>query len=103
MSQKVAIKEHGIPVELLKPPPRRAMRRAGTLGIGLIVGRLLFVPLAAGGLYVLALIPIKARVMFGELVSGRIEDKTSSAPSGRLTRIVNRSLDLLGNVRRTRY
>jgi len=73
---EVLVQEHTIPAELLQPAPRKALRRPGTLGIGTILGRLFFIPVALFGLYLLAWAPIKGIVTFGgQIVNGQIDQK----------------------------
>src|SRR5438067_1919653 len=77
------VQEHAIPAELMKPPPRRVIRRPGTLGCGTVLGRLFFIPVALFGLYLLAWVPIKAIVAFrGQVITGRIDGKEEISGKG---------------------
>src|SRR5215510_4099584 len=68
-----------IPRELEKRPPRSVKRRAGTLGCGLIFGRIFVLIFLGAGLFLLAKIPIVYLVVTeGESHPGTVEKTWSS-------------------------
>src|SRR4051812_4690574 len=62
------------PPELQRPGPRRTIRKPGTLGVSLILGRVLWVAIAAFGVYTVARVPIYALLAYrGEVIDGQVQ------------------------------
>jgi len=57
-------RSYAFPSELLKPPPRLTRRRRGTLGCGMILGRLILVPLTLWYLSLVVIAALDARAKY---------------------------------------